>query len=102
MIIESLNNHYKSEVLRGNPLYPPQGMESKRIHFIVVISDDGLLLDIEEREGNINVVKSRSRGGKDAPSIANYMWDSLGYVTGYTLPNDNEKQQKRVEIQWNT
>lgn len=99
MIIESLNNHYKSEVLRGNPLYPPQGMESKRIHFIVVISSDGLLLDIEEREGNINVVKSRSRGGKDAPSIANYMWDSLGYVTGYTLPNDNEKQQKRVEIQ---
>ncbi len=82
MIIESLHNHYLSEVAKGNPLYPPQGMELKRIHFVVVISSDGVLVDIEEREGMMHVIRSRQRGGKDAPLKPNYMWDSLGYITG--------------------
>ncbi len=30
MIIESLHKHYLSEVVKGNPLYPPAGMELKR------------------------------------------------------------------------
>ncbi len=81
MIIESLHNHYLSEVAKGNPLYPPAGMELKRIHFVVVISSDGTVVDIEECEGMMNVVRSRQRGGKDACNIPNYMWDSLGYIT---------------------
>ncbi|MFI3294182.1 MAG: type I-C CRISPR-associated protein Cas8c/Csd1 [Rikenellaceae bacterium] len=81
MIIESLHNHYLSEVAKGNPLYPPAGMELKRIHFVVVISADGVLVDIEEREGMMHVIRSRQRGGKDACNIPNYMWDSLGYIT---------------------
>ncbi|MFR9546837.1 MAG: type I-C CRISPR-associated protein Cas8c/Csd1 [Rikenellaceae bacterium] len=81
MIIESLHNHYLSEVAKGNPLYPPQGMELKRIHFVVVISADGVLVDIEEREGMMQVIRSRQRAGKDACNFPNYMWDSLGYIT---------------------
>ncbi len=81
MIIESLHNHYLREVAKGNPLYPPQGMELKRIHFIVVISGDGILLDIEEPVEMMNVIRSRQRGGKDAPLKPNYMWDSFGYIT---------------------
>ncbi|MFI3294078.1 MAG: type I-C CRISPR-associated protein Cas8c/Csd1 [Rikenellaceae bacterium] len=80
MIIESLHNHYLSEVAKGNPLYPPQGMELKRIHFVVVVSSDGVLVDIEEREGMMQVIRSRQRGGKDACNTPNYMWDSLGYI----------------------
>ncbi|MFI3317514.1 MAG: type I-C CRISPR-associated protein Cas8c/Csd1 [Rikenellaceae bacterium] len=81
MIIESLHNHYLAEVAKGNPLYPPAGMELKRIHFVVVISDDGVLIDIEEREGLMQVVRSRQRAGRDACNTPNYMWDSLGYIT---------------------
>ncbi len=80
MIIESLHTHYKSEVAKGNPLYPPAGMELKRVHFVVVLSSDGVLVDIEEREGMMNVVRSRMRGGRMALDTPNYMWDSLGYV----------------------
>lgn len=57
MIIESLYNHYCREVAKGNPLYPPQGMELKRIHFVVVLSHDGLVVDIEERDGMTNVIR---------------------------------------------
>ncbi len=81
MIIESLHNHYLSEVAKGNPLYPPAGMELKRIHFVVVISSDGVLVDIEECEGMMHVIRSRQRGGKDACNTPNYMWDSIGYIT---------------------
>ncbi len=81
MVIESLHNHYRVEAAKHNPLYPPEGMELKRIHFVVMISRDGLLLDIEENEGLMNVVRSRQRAGRDACNIPNYMWDSLGYVT---------------------
>ncbi|MFR9542607.1 MAG: type I-C CRISPR-associated protein Cas8c/Csd1 [Rikenellaceae bacterium] len=80
MIIESLHNHYLSEAQKGNPLYPPQGMELKRIHFVVVVSSDGQLVDIEEREGLMHVIRSRQRAGKDACNFPNYMWDSLGYI----------------------
>ncbi len=83
MILESLHNHYLTEVRRENPLYPLRGMESKRIHYILVISSDGQLLDVEEPEGAMNVIRSRSRGGKEAFTTPNYMWDSLGYVTGF-------------------
>ncbi len=81
MVIESLHNHYLAQVAKGNPLYPPTGMELKRIHFVVVISPEGLLIDIEEREGMMQVVRSRQRAGRDACNIPNYMWDSLGFVT---------------------
>ncbi|MFI3293885.1 MAG: type I-C CRISPR-associated protein Cas8c/Csd1 [Rikenellaceae bacterium] len=80
MIIESLHNHYLTESTKGNPLYPPQGMELKRIHFVVVISSDGIIIDIEEREGLMHVIRSRQRAGKDACNTPNYMWDSLGYI----------------------
>ncbi|MFR9594274.1 MAG: type I-C CRISPR-associated protein Cas8c/Csd1 [Rikenellaceae bacterium] len=82
MIIESLYNHYTREVAKGNPLYPPQGMELKRIHFVVVVSSDGTLIDIEELEGLMHVIRSRQRAGKEACNTPNYMWDSLGYITG--------------------
>ncbi|MFR9503784.1 MAG: type I-C CRISPR-associated protein Cas8c/Csd1 [Rikenellaceae bacterium] len=82
MIIESLHNHYLAEVAKGNPLYPPQGMELKRIHFVVVVSSDGVLVDIEERERMMHVIRSRQRAGRDACNTPNYMWDSLGYITG--------------------
>ena len=75
------------EVAKGNPLYPPQGMERKRIHFILVINSDGTLVDIEPYLNPnslfINVIRSRSRAGKNAAITPNYMWDSLAYVTGY-------------------
>ncbi|MFR9546486.1 MAG: type I-C CRISPR-associated protein Cas8c/Csd1 [Rikenellaceae bacterium] len=81
MILESLYDHYLSEAAAGNPLYPRQGMELKRIHFVVVISSDGFLIDIEECEGMMSVVRSRQRAGKDAAITPNYMWDSLCYIT---------------------
>ncbi len=80
MILESLHNHYLSETQKGNPLYSPEGMELKRIHFVVVISSDGMLVDIEEHDAPINVVRSRQRSGKEAYNTPNYMWDSLKYI----------------------
>lgn len=89
MILQTLTEYYREQVTMRNPLYAPPGMELKRIHFVLVITTDGTLIDIEEHEQKTFVVKSRERGGKDAPLTANYMWDSLGYVTGYET---DEKQ----------
>ncbi|MFR9603580.1 MAG: type I-C CRISPR-associated protein Cas8c/Csd1 [Rikenellaceae bacterium] len=81
MILESLHKHYLAESAKGNPLYPPQGMELKRIHFVVIVSSDGTLIDIEECEGMTHVVRARQRAGRDARNIPNYMWDSLEYIS---------------------
>ena len=83
MILQTLAEYYREQLVAGNPFYAPQGMELKRIHFVLVINLDGTLIDIEQPKHKQNVVRSRQRGGKNAPLAANYMWDSLGYVTGY-------------------
>lgn len=80
-MIESLYRHYCSQVALGNPLYPLPGMELKRIHFVVVLSLEGVVVDIEECEGSCSVIRSRERTGKDACDKPNYMWDSLAYIT---------------------
>ena len=81
MIISTLYNHYLAQIKRGNPLYPPQGMELKRVHYVLVISGDGTLLNVEPLEQKINVIKSRPRAGRDAINIPNIMWDSVAYIT---------------------
>lgn len=56
-------------------------MELKRIHFIIVLSQSGKIIDIEEPQTPIQVVRSRQRGGRESQNTPNYMWDSLGYIT---------------------
>lgn len=83
MILQTLAEYYQEQAAAGNPDYAPQGMELKRIHFVLVLSSDGMLIDIEQPQAKLCVSKSRPRCGKDAPSVANRMWDSVGYVTGF-------------------
>lgn len=84
MILQSLNEYYNLQVAAAHPDYALAGTELKRIHFVLVLSGDGMLVDIEQPKDKICVAKSRQRGGKDAQLIANRMWDSVAYVTGHS------------------
>lgn len=96
MILQSLCEYYQTQVKADNPDYAPAGMEMKRIHFVIVLTDNGILVDVEQPLKKINVVKSRNRCGKDAYLMPNYMWDNLGFVTDYGA---DEKQQVTATIQ---
>ena len=96
MILQSLCEYYQAQVEVDNPDYAPAGMEMKRIHFVIVLSDSGALVNIEQPLKKVNVIKSRHRCGKDACLAPNYMWDSLGFVTGYGA---DEKQHESSAIQ---
>lgn len=96
MILQSLCEYYQTQVEAGNNEYAPAGMEMKRIHFVIVLDESGILIDIEQPLAKVNVVKSRNRSGKDACLTPNYMWDSLGFVTGFGA---DEKQQETATVQ---
>lgn len=96
MILQSLLQYYHHQVTTDHPNYAPSGMELKRIHFVLVLNGDGILIDIEQPNQKVFVAKSRPRCGKDAVMIANRMWDSVGYVTGYGADN----QKHRTDIQY--
>ena len=95
MILQTMTEYYNEQLATGNPLYAPPGMELKRIHFVLLINLDGVLIDVEQLQEKVSVAKSRQRGGKDAPLTANRMWDSLGYVTGYASDLQQQVSAKR-------
>lgn len=90
MIIESLIEYHQQQVAIGSSCCAPCAMELKMIHYVVVLTLDGVIVEIEKPIKKQFVAKSRARSGKDAALIANRLWDHTGYVFGYSAENAGE------------
>lgn len=85
MILQSLCDYYR----RQQDELPPPGFERKAIPFVIVLSRDGQLVDIEDTRSDSRNKKDKGRffvvpqGVKKTSGIeANLLWDVMGYVLG--------------------
>jgi CRISPR-associated protein Csd1 len=93
MILQALHEYYQKKDL------PPEGFQKKEIPFLIVISHEGLFLNLENtREGTtikqFLVPKDRHTTGKNAWEVANIFWDHYGYVLGH--PKDSDQKSKEM------
>src|SRR4030042_7187894 len=93
MILQALHEYYQKKEL------PPEGFQKKEIPFLIVISQEGLFLNLENtREGTtikqFLVPKDRHTTGMNAWEVANIFWDHYGYVLGH--PKDSDQKSKEM------
>jgi CRISPR-associated protein Csd1 len=98
MILQALNAYYERLKNQPDSDIPIQGMSRQKIHFALVISKEGQLiqvLDLRESVKNKKIPRQLvvpepvKRTGNKA---ANFIWDNSGYVLGA----DNKDKKDRV------
>lgn len=90
MILQALNEYYERK--EASREIEPLGFQPKEIPFLIVLSNDGKFLQLEDtrtRDGKRLVGKSfivpqeRERSGSRSFETANTLWDHYGYVLGH-------------------
>ena len=107
MILQALKEYYDRKSADPDSDIAPEGWESKEIPFIIVLDNEGNLVQIEDtREGEGKKKRAKiflvPRGVKKASGIAaNLLWDVAGYVFGTDNKGQNERaiKQKQAFIQ---
>lgn len=101
MILQALNDYYQRKTSDPNGGLAPFGFEWKEIPFIIVLTDDGHVVQIEDtREGDGKKKQARSflvpQGAKKSVNIAaNMLWGNAEYVLG--LPDIKKLAIKQSE-----
>ena len=110
MILQALTEYYQRKTAEpGSGLAEP-GFELKALPFIIEITRDGELVQIEDtREGSGNKKTAQSflvpQGVKKTSGVAtNLLWDNLEYVLGIDKNSQekeapDEEQQRQVEVE---
>ena len=95
MILKALYDYYQRA---GN--LPSPGMEKKEIGFLIVLSEEGKFLRLEDCRIDKKHAKSflvkKSVGRASAP-IANYLYDNAAYVLGYYNPEKVKKEEDKIK-----
>ena len=90
MILKALYDYYNR---CGN--LPVQGMEEKEIGFLVVISEDGKFLRLEDCRIDNKHARTylvQKHVGRSSAAVANYLYDNSAYVFGFSDRKDVEKK----------
>lgn len=101
MILQALKEYYDRVALSSGDRIAPFGWETKEIPFIVVLSEDGDFVTIEDtREGDGKKKRAKSfqvpQGEKKTVAIkANLLWGTAGYVFG--VPSG--KKMKKLDAE---
>lgn len=102
MILQALDAYYQR--LAGDPSenVPRQGYSREKIHFALVLGQDGTLLDVHDlriQDGKKLVPKElfvphpgKKRAGTNPPP--NFLWDNTGYVLGADAKGKPDHTQK--------
>jgi CRISPR-associated protein Csd1 len=102
MMLQSLKEYYDRKAADSESGIAPEGWEWKEIHFIVVLSHEGKLIQIEDtREGEGSNKRWKRflvpQGVKKSSGItANLLWDSANYVFG--IGEKNGKEQNKAFV----
>lgn len=103
MILQALKEYYDRKAADPDSDIAPEGWESKEIPFIIVLNQEGNLVQIEDtREGEGRKKRAKTflvpRGVKKASGIAaNLLWDVAGYVFGIDGKGKNERAIKQKQ-----
>jgi CRISPR-associated protein Csd1 len=101
MILQELVRYYERKANDPNTALAPEGFEQKEIPFVIVIDQDGHLVQIEDtRSGEGKKKRARAylipQSVKRAVNIsANLLWDTAEYVLGI----DTRGKADRVALQ---
>lgn len=106
MILQALKEYYDRKAADPDSGIAPAGWELKEIPFIIVLDNEGNLVQIEDtREGDGKKRRSKKflvpKGAKKTSGIAaNLLWDVAGYVFGVDTKGKDERaiKQKKAFI----
>jgi len=98
MILQALKEYYDRKAADPDSGIAPEGWESKEIPFIIVLDNEGNLIQIEDtREGEGKKKRAKAflipQGVKKTSGIAaNLLWDAAGYIFGIDKKGDEKKK----------
>ncbi|MGD0912600.1 MAG: type I-C CRISPR-associated protein Cas8c/Csd1 [Terracidiphilus sp.] len=101
MILQELARYYERKANNADTALAPEGFEKKEIPFVIVIDNDGKLVQIEDtRSGDSKKKRARyflvPQGVKKTSGVAaNLLWDTAEYVLGV----DTKGKPERVLVQ---
>ena len=101
MILQALKEYYDRKAADPESGIAPEGWERKEIPFVIVIDNDGNLLQIEDtREGEGKKKRAKAfvvpQGIKKTSGIAaNLLWDVAGYVFGVDKKGNPDRALKQ-------
>jgi CRISPR-associated protein Csd1 len=106
MILQALKEYYDRKAADPESGIAPEGWEKKEIGYVIVVDNEGKLIQIEdtfESDGKKKKAKSFivPQGVKRASGIAaNLLWDNIGYVLGVDTKGKPERaiEQKNAFI----
>lgn len=108
MILQALTQYYERKRAADPDSMPEPGFERKEIPFIIVLSEDGKFLNVEDtREGEgkkkrgreFTVPQGEKRPGTKGWQKAFLLWDHSGYVLGVAGPGKSaEKAALQHEV----
>ncbi len=103
MILQALKEYYdRMAAYGGDDAIAPQGWEKKEIAFLIVIDEQGNLVNVEDTREKVGkkliahtyLVPLTTRHSSEI--AANFLWDKVEYVLAYKQPSD-EKTPLRHE-----
>ena len=104
MILQALKDYYDRVAADPDSDIAPEGWEMKEIPFIIVLDNNGSLVQIEDtRQGEGKKKRAKAflvpKGEKKTIAvIANLLWDAAGYVFGITSKKKTKgKDEKELE-----
>ena len=97
MILQELAHYYERKAQDPNSALAPEGFEQKEIPFVIVLNEDGALVQIEDTRSLVGK-KKRARsflvpqGVKKTSGVAaNLLWDNAEYVLGVVTKGKPER-----------
>ena len=107
MILQALNEYYERKAADPESDLAPFGFEWKEIPFVILISEEGefvYLEDTREQQGRklvghrYLIPKSQIRSGTKAYKKPNILWDHYGFVLGYAKREKENEPPKQKDI----
>jgi len=102
MILQALKEYYDRKAEDPESDIAPEGFEKKELQFLIVITEDGDFINIEDTREKIGtklvaktflLPRSVGRSGARAYETTFLLWDHIGYVLG--LPSEDKKSIKQ-------
>ena len=102
MILQALKEYYDRKADDPESDIAPEGFEKKELQFLIVITENGDFVNIEDTREKIGtklvaktflLPRSVGRAGSRAYEKTFLLWDHIGYLLG--LPTEDEKSSKQ-------
>lgn len=100
MILQALTEYYERKREADPDAFPEPGFERKEIPFLIVLSEDGRFLNLEDtREGEGKKKRGRRftvpQGARTSGIAPRILWDDFRYVLGISREGTSDREKRR-------